>query len=80
MGDPAVSDTTTDKRGEQASDAPSLPGGECPRLLDPRDATRGGVNDPALPGQRGRESPLEINWPTWREMLPKYLGEWVTQQ
>jgi hypothetical protein len=48
-------------------------------LLHPRDATRGGVNDPALPGQRGRESPLEIDWPTWREMLPKYLGEWVTQ-
>ncbi len=18
------------------------------------------------------------DWPTWREMLPKYLGEWVT--
>ena len=79
MDSPAVSDTTTDKRREQASDAPSLAGGEGPRLLDPRDATRGGVNDPALPGQRGRESPLEINWPTWREMLPKYLGEWVTQ-
>jgi len=41
--------------------------------IAPRDATRGGVNDPALPGQRGRESPLWIN------MLPKYLGEWVTQ-
>jgi phospholipid/cholesterol/gamma-HCH transport system ATP-binding protein len=25
---------------------------------DPRDATRGGVNGPASPGQRGRESPL----------------------
>jgi len=51
-------------------------------LLDPRDATRGGVTDPALPGQSpvGGKGPLEINWPTWREMLPKYLGEWVTQQ
>jgi len=29
--------------------------------IDPRDATRGGVNGPALPGQRGRESPLSIN-------------------
>ena len=28
---------------------------------DPRDATRGGVNRPALPGQRGRESPLWID-------------------
>jgi phosphotransferase system HPr (HPr) family protein len=27
----------------------------------PRDATRGGVNRPALPGERGRESPLWIN-------------------
>jgi hypothetical protein len=26
----------------------------------PRDATRGGVNGPALPVQRGRESPLSI--------------------
>jgi hypothetical protein len=28
---------------------------------DPRDATRGGVNGPAWPGQRGRERPLSIN-------------------
>src|SRR5262249_38592170 len=27
----------------------------------PRDATRGGVNRPALPGERGRESPLLID-------------------
>ena len=27
----------------------------------PRDATRGGVNCPALPGKRGRESPLSID-------------------
>jgi hypothetical protein len=26
-----------------------------------RDATRGGVNGPASPGQRGRESPLGID-------------------
>jgi protocatechuate 3,4-dioxygenase, alpha subunit len=30
---------------------------------DPRDATRGGVNGPALPVQRGRESPLLIDDP-----------------
>src|SRR5262249_1525377 len=30
---------------------------------DPRDATRGGVNGPALPVQRGRERPLSINEP-----------------
>jgi DNA polymerase I len=30
---------------------------------DPRDATRGGVNGPALPVQRGRERPLGINDP-----------------
>jgi len=28
---------------------------------EPRDATRGGVNGPALPVQRGRESPLSID-------------------
>ncbi|HEX3764303.1 MAG TPA: serine/threonine-protein kinase [Kofleriaceae bacterium] len=28
--------------------------------IEPRDATRGGVNGPATPGQRGRESPLSI--------------------
>ncbi|HEX3763212.1 MAG TPA: DEAD/DEAH box helicase [Kofleriaceae bacterium] len=28
---------------------------------EPRDATRGGVNRPALPGERGRESPLWID-------------------
>jgi uncharacterized membrane protein YfcA len=28
---------------------------------EPRDATRGGVNRPALPGERGRESPLRID-------------------
>ena len=34
----------------------------APTLSDqPRDATRGGVNGPALPVQRGRESPLWIN-------------------
>jgi hypothetical protein len=29
-------------------------------VAHPRDATRGGVNRPALPGERGRESPLWI--------------------
>src|SRR5215468_480431 len=29
--------------------------------LGPRDATRGGVNGTAPPGQRGRESPLSID-------------------
>jgi oxygen-independent coproporphyrinogen-3 oxidase len=31
-----------------------------PSGAGPRDATRGGVNRPALPGERGRERPLEI--------------------
>ena len=31
------------------------------RAIDPRDATRGGVNWPALPAQRGRERPLWID-------------------
>ncbi|HEX3764167.1 MAG TPA: malto-oligosyltrehalose synthase [Kofleriaceae bacterium] len=30
-------------------------------ISDPRDATRGGGNRPALPGERGRESPLLID-------------------
>ncbi len=30
--------------------------------VDPRDATRGGVNGPAQPAQRGRESPLSIDY------------------
>jgi hypothetical protein len=29
--------------------------------VNPRDATRGGVNPPALPGERGREGPLLID-------------------
>jgi hypothetical protein len=29
--------------------------------IAPRDATRGGVNRAALPRERGRESPLQIN-------------------
>src|SRR5438477_1224330 len=32
-----------------------------PSDTGPREATRGGVNAPALPVQRGRESPLWIN-------------------
>jgi hypothetical protein len=31
------------------------------RGAGPRDATRGGVNCPASPGMRGRESPLWID-------------------
>ncbi|HEX3482865.1 MAG TPA: hypothetical protein VHT91_47980, partial [Kofleriaceae bacterium] len=39
-----------------------LPGPAGARPGDqPRDATRGGVNRPALPGERGRESPLGID-------------------
>ncbi|HEX8111223.1 MAG TPA: ABC transporter substrate-binding protein, partial [Kofleriaceae bacterium] len=34
--------------------------GEQPAGAGPRDATRGGVNGPALPDQRGRERPLGI--------------------
>jgi lysyl-tRNA synthetase class 2 len=53
-----------------------LPG----RALDPRDATRGGVNRPALPGDRGRESPLLIDvsppWPrlTVRDAMRRWAG------
>jgi hypothetical protein len=36
---------------------------------EPRDATRGGVNGPALPGQRGQESPLSID-------PPPFWGRW----
>ena len=32
-----------------------------PASGEPRDATRGGVNRPALPGERGREGPLWID-------------------
>jgi aspartate carbamoyltransferase catalytic subunit len=43
---------------------PGGPGGvttePTSRSIDPRDATRGGVNGPASPVQRGRESPLSI--------------------
>jgi uncharacterized protein DUF4388 len=34
---------------------------ELPAIDEPRDATRGGVNRPALPGERGRGSPLSID-------------------
>jgi hypothetical protein len=36
-------------------------GREGPLGNDPRDATRGGVNGPGSPAQRGREGPLSIN-------------------
>src|SRR5215510_3186464 len=36
-------------------------GGQSRSADDPRDATRGGVNAPAPPVQRGRESPLSID-------------------
>jgi isopenicillin-N N-acyltransferase-like protein len=42
-----------EERGGQDSQASTEPSG-----AGPRDATRGGVNGPALPGQRGRERPL----------------------
>ena len=42
-----------------------------------RDARRG--ESSGFAAKEGRESPLWIDWPTWREMLPKYLGEWVSQ-
>jgi expansin (peptidoglycan-binding protein) len=46
----------------------AIEGGEkaALRFHEPRDATRGGVNRPALPGERGRESPLWINRPATR--------------
>ena len=42
---------------------PAPPGNGDPADVDeiPRDATRGGVNPPALPAERGRESPLSID-------------------
>jgi outer membrane beta-barrel protein len=39
----------------RADDAPG------DRMIEPRDATRGGVNGPASPVQRGQESPLSID-------------------
>jgi hypothetical protein len=42
---------------------PELPG-------ESRDATRGGVNGPALPGHWGRESPVLIDLP------PPFWGRW----
>jgi D-alanine--D-alanine ligase len=45
--------------GAQLADGPE----ETPDDEDPRDATRGGVNVAAPPRQRGRESPLSIDWP-----------------
>jgi long-chain acyl-CoA synthetase len=43
------------------ADAPHTDAPHTDTPINPRDATRGGVNGPALPGQRGRESPLGIN-------------------
>ena len=54
-------------RGEGAASGPS-PGGA---LSVPRDATRGGVNRPALPGERGRESPLWIDGPDLEGAVPR---------
>jgi long-chain acyl-CoA synthetase len=40
---------------------PAFAGWLAQQSADPRDATRGGVNGPALPGQGGREGPPSIN-------------------
>jgi len=44
--------------GPRAALADDAPAGD--QEIEPRDATRGGVNGPALPVQRGRESPLSM--------------------
>jgi uncharacterized protein (DUF58 family) len=54
-------------RGEGAPSGPS----RAP-LSSPRDATRGGVNPPALPAERGRESPLGI-------VLPRAVRRWFAK-
>src|SRR5689334_6042881 len=46
-----------DKRTTAGDDAASA----GPPAAGPRDATRGGVNRPAPPAERGRESPLWID-------------------
>jgi len=46
-------------RGEV--NAAEVNAGNGREVNEPRDATRGGVNGPASPGQRGRESPLLID-------------------
>ena len=53
---PEAGPTSNEGINEQASQASAEPAGG-----GPRDATRGGVNGPALPVQRGRESPLSID-------------------
>ncbi|MEO7731367.1 MAG: AarF/UbiB family protein [Kofleriaceae bacterium] len=42
---------------------------------DPRDATRGGVNGTALPGQTGRESPLGIDWEALRVEVSAFASK-----
>ncbi|HEX3474495.1 MAG TPA: DUF58 domain-containing protein [Kofleriaceae bacterium] len=54
-------------RGEGAASGPS----RGPRL-EPRDTTRGGVNPPAPPAERGREGPLGIN-------LPRAVRRWFAR-
>jgi CBS domain-containing protein len=56
-----VSDKPTSKPADKPADKGHPPSDLTPA---PRDATRGGVTDPALPGQRGRESPLVIDGAT----------------
>jgi outer membrane beta-barrel protein len=53
LGSPAHADEQKTNEGHQGRTEPAGAG--------PRDATRGGVNGPALPVQRGRESPLSID-------------------
>ncbi len=54
-------------RGEGAPSGPSRGA-----LFEPRDATRGGVNPPALPADSGRESPLGID-------LPRVVRRWFAR-
>ena len=51
---------TSSSPGEPPVD-PAPAGSDAPSTEDPRDATRGGVNPPALPAERERESPLLID-------------------
>jgi hypothetical protein len=47
-----------------------LPHDHQPWREVPRDATRGGVNGPALPGQRGREGPLSVTGSPFCDRVP----------
>ena len=78
LAGPVESAQAADRPDAPAPAATPLPAASEPPPPEPRDATRGGVNRPALPGERGRESPLLIDprftWQPFGYLRAQYIA------